>query len=182
MRGRRLVNRVLAGLTLLSATPCVVLSASGDALSQLICGAQGNFTGELDDGDNFGASVSGLGDLDGDAVPDLAVGVPSDDDGGTNRGAVWVLFLNVDGTVKGHQKISDIAGNFTGVLGGDMFGVSVSALGDLDGDGVTDLAVGAQLDDDGGTRRRLLSGAAISAWDRSSCSRSPAPWLPIPTS
>jgi len=33
----------------------------------------------------------------------------------------------------------------------DRFGSSVASLGDLDGDGVVDLAVGAFLDDDGGT-------------------------------
>ena len=47
---------------------------------------------------------------------DLAVGADRDDDGGFDRGAVWVLFLNTDGTVKSHQKISDTQGNFTGIL------------------------------------------------------------------
>ena len=37
--------------------------------------------------------------------------------GAQNSGAVWVLFLNIDGTVKSHQKISDTAeGGFTGIL------------------------------------------------------------------
>ena len=41
------------------------------------------------------------------------------------------------GTVLSHQKISDTAGNFTGVLdNGDSFAWSVANLGDLDGDGV----------------------------------------------
>ena len=40
-------------------------------------------------------------------VTDLAVGAGKDDDGGTDRGAVWVLFMNTDGTVKSHQKISN---------------------------------------------------------------------------
>ena len=35
----------------------------------------------------------------------------------------------------------------------DFFGSSVAAVGDLDGDGVTELAVGAKLDDTGGTAR-----------------------------
>ena len=82
-------------------------------------------------------SVASLGDLDGDGVGDLAVGATGDDDGGVNRGAVWVLFLKKNGKVKSHQKISDTQGGFTGILdNGDWFGSSVASLGDLNGDGV----------------------------------------------
>ena len=41
-----------------------------------------------------------IADLDGDDNDDLAVGAFRDGDGGTNRGAVWILFLDDDGTVK----------------------------------------------------------------------------------
>ena len=108
----------------------------------------------LDDGDAFGRSAASLGDLDGDGVGDLAVGAFWDDDGGFDRGAMWILFLNDNGTVKSHQKISDTKGSFTGILDNvDYFGSSVGSLGDLDGDGVSDLAVGALYDDDGGFNR-----------------------------
>jgi len=43
--------------------------------------------------------VTSLGDLDGDGVGDLAVGALGDDDGGSERGAVWILFLDGDGQV-----------------------------------------------------------------------------------
>jgi hypothetical protein len=131
------------------------LNTDGTVKSQQkISDTEGGFTGILDDGDLFGWAVASLGDLDGDGVGDLAVGAEGDDDGGDNRGAVWVLFLNSDGTVKADQKISDIEGGFTGILDdGDYFGNSAAALGDLDGGGVGDLAVGAVVDDDGGTSR-----------------------------
>ncbi|MBL8745195.1 MAG: FG-GAP repeat protein [Phycisphaerae bacterium] len=121
---------------------------------QKISSTDGGFSGALDNGDRFAMSVAGLGDLDGDGVVDLAVGARGDDDGGTNRGAVWVLFLNSDGTVRGHQKISSLFGGFTGVLRtGDGFGSSLAAMGDLDGDGRSELAVGVILYDDGGLDR-----------------------------
>jgi len=44
--------------------------------------------------DEFGISVTNLGDLDGDGVQDIVVGEHFDDDGGSNNGAVWILFLN----------------------------------------------------------------------------------------
>ena len=112
----------------------------------------GGFTGSLSPGNRFGHAVAKMGDIDGDGVVDLAVGTWADDDGGPDRGAVWILFLNTDGTVKKHQKISSTQGGFAGPLdNGDIFGVTVANIGDLDRDGIDELAVGAIYDDDGGT-------------------------------
>lgn len=108
---------------------------------------EGGFTGELDPGDRFGSSVAQLGDLDGDGIPELAVGARNDDDGGLDRGAVWILFLNADRTVRTHRKISSLEGGFTDTLRDRaLFGASLAALGDFDGDGIPDLAVGAPRD------------------------------------
>ena len=62
-----------------------------------ISNVQGGFAGELSDGDFFGHSVADLGDIDGDGIGDLAVSAHLDDDGGENRGAVWILFMNKEG-------------------------------------------------------------------------------------
>jgi len=112
---------------------------------------EGNFKGNLNNGDFFGFSGANIGDLDGDGIDDIAVGAPYDDDGGINTGAIHILFLNKDGTVKSHQKISATEGNFEDMLReGDKFGRSIANIGDLDGDGIDDIAVGAYHDDDGG--------------------------------
>ena len=94
-------------------------------------------------GDSFGSSAVALPDMDGDGVPDLAVGAYGDND---NRGAIHVLFMNTNGTVKSSQKIGHQTGGGPTLAGGDRFGSGVSSFGDLDGDGITDLISGAEFD------------------------------------
>ena len=131
------------------------LNADGTIDSiQKISSTQGNFSGSLTNGDLFGLGLGAIGDLDSNGIPDIAVCAPKDDDGGTDRGAIWILFLEADGTVKSEQKISSTDGNFSGALdNGDWFGYSLTGIGDIDGDGVLDMAAGARFDDDGGTDR-----------------------------
>ena len=146
---------ICATILLLNSTELAQASIPGTIFSyQKISDVEGGFFGILGNADNFGAALTPIGDLDGDTVSDLAVGAPGDDDGGTDRGAVWILFMNTNGMVKSHQKISDTDGNFSGILDDmDYFGVSVTELGSLDSDTIPDLAIGASYDDDGGSNR-----------------------------
>lgn len=135
------------------------LSTTGTVIAeQKISSTTGGFTGLLDAIDEFGGSLGWLGDLDlgGPSATALAVGAGGDDDGGGDRGAVWVLFLDRTGIVLSHQKISSTVGGFAGPLdNADDFGTSLAEIGDLDGagPGVRSLAVGASFDDDGGIDR-----------------------------
>jgi prepilin-type N-terminal cleavage/methylation domain-containing protein len=102
----------------------------------------------LDSSDRFGSSIASIGDLDGDSVTDLAVGASGDENIDEGEGAIHILFMNTDGTVKSSVKISDsLNGGPAGLDSFDYFGSSVSSIGDLDGDSVTDLAVGASGDE-----------------------------------
>ena len=121
---------------------------------QKIADAAGGFGGDLDDEDRFGSAIAEIGDINGDGITDLAVGAPGDDSNGTDRGAVWVLFLNAEGRVRDEQRIADGAGGFDGDLDDeDHFGSALAGIGDIDGDGVNDLAVGAPGNDGKGSNR-----------------------------
>ena len=96
----------------------------------------------------FGASVSGAGDVNGDGVPDLIVGAENEDE---SNGSARV-FSGADGIV---------LYTFSGDSVGDRFGFSVSGAGDVNGDGLADLIVGAWADDNNGAfsgSARVFSG------------------------
>lgn len=113
----------------------------------------GGFGSGLDDDDRFGSGVNGIGDLDNDGVDEIAVCADSDDDGSTNTGAIWILFMNSNGTVKNKQKISSTQGNFTGTINsGTYFGVRIIPIGDLNKDGVEDIVVSNHFDGTVNTR------------------------------
>ncbi len=94
-----------------------------------------------EDYDGFGHALA-VGDFDGDDVDDLAVGLPSEDDGALeNTGAVIVLYGAPGGLDGANSEIIDAE-----LAGGDveaqsLFGWSLAA-GSYDGDGFDDLAVG----------------------------------------
>ena len=104
---------------------------------------------DLENNDRFGWSVANIGDLDGNGVNDLAVGATQDDNGGNNRGTVHIMFMESDGSVQSTVEINDSTENGPTLSNADLFGHSVENLGDLNGDGVNDLAVGAINDDEG---------------------------------
>jgi hypothetical protein len=89
-------------------------------------------------------SVSSAGDVNGDGFDDLIVGAVGADPNGTYSGASYVVFGKTDGTAVELSAIEAGTGGFV-INGASMFdftGFSVSAAGDVNGDGFDDLIVG----------------------------------------
>ena len=66
------------------------------------------------------------------------------------------MFMNTDASVKSTVEINDSTANGPELSQYDFFGSSMTNMGDLDGNGVNDLAVGAINDDAGGTDRGAI--------------------------
>jgi hypothetical protein len=94
----------------------------------------------------FGSMLAPLGDFNGDGVLDLAVS-QADKSGGNSR--TYFLYLYRNGTVK---YWSTLTSGYKGAPYFDhtfvSFGSSLSVIGDLDNDGVNDIAIGVKGDDD----------------------------------
>ncbi|MCP4870258.1 MAG: hypothetical protein GY898_16250, partial [Proteobacteria bacterium] len=110
--------------------------------------ADASFVGE-NAYDNSGSSVASAGDVDGDGLDDLLIGVAWNDDGGSNAGKTY-LFFGSTVAAGGPFNLSLADAFFVGP-GGDRSGVSVASAGDVDGDGLDDLLIGAYWNDDGGS-------------------------------
>ena len=122
----------------------------------LATGVRGQFstayTYDGSTGDNLGAAVAGVGDINQDGLADFMVGAPRHDGVGTDSGQVRV-FSGADGSV---------IYTFDGLAAGDRFGHSVAGAGDVNQDGIPDLVVGAPFHDSGGPnsgRVQVFSGA-----------------------
>ncbi len=123
------------------------LSGSGDGF--VISGA--------DAGDQAGFSVSSAGDINGDGLDDLIIGAPrlvSGDPTTDDFGESYVIFGKTGGSTD--IDLSTISGSsdgfkITGVADDDQAGWSVSTAGDMNGDGIDDLIVGANQADSAGS-------------------------------
>ncbi len=92
---------------------------------------------------NLGYSVSSAGDVNGDGYSDIIVGVPYYDNGQANEGRAYVyhgsatgLSISVNRSIEVNQDQA-------------FFGKSVSSAGDVNGDGYSDVIVGADYYDNG---------------------------------
>lgn len=123
-----------------------------------VSATSGNGPATVATNSRFGWSMTNIGDLNGDGVDDLAVGAPGEDttytylnewgnativDTQQKTGALYVLFMTDDGECQSSMRISGKINGGPMIYQFAEFGYSVSVIGDLDGDGIQDLVVGA---------------------------------------
>ncbi|ABA58553.1 Integrins alpha chain [Nitrosococcus oceani ATCC 19707] len=107
--------------------------------------------------DHSGRSVSGAGDVNGDGLDDIVIGAPDASPNGANgAGQSYVVF----GTGGGFPPVLELAAldgsngfALNGIAAGDRSGSSVSGAGDVNGDGLDDIVIGARFASPNGVDR-----------------------------
>lgn len=109
-----------------------------------------SFPDSVFDGDFFGNASCNIGDIDGDTVTDVAISALGYDSVSSDKGRIWIMFLNRDGSPKDFQKIDGYLGGFNAQIDSfDNLGMGLTAIGDFNGDGIYDICATAPGDDDG---------------------------------
>ena len=129
----------------------VIFGRTGSAtvnLSDVAAGSGGFVINGQAPYDRSGRVVAGAGDFNGDGLADLIVSAPSSSSGGTSSGGISYVVFGRSGTAPVNLSALGSAGfAINGQSSGDYSGSSVSSAGDVNGDGLADLIVGASLSD-----------------------------------
>ncbi|GAB4190928.1 MAG: hypothetical protein Kow00105_05130 [Phycisphaeraceae bacterium] len=100
-------------------------------------------------GDRLGFSVRGAGDVNGDGIDDFIIGASLADSNGADAGSAYLVFGQTG--FGGNFDLTTLNGingfRIDGVSATDQLGISVNGAGDINGDGIDDVIVGAYQTD-----------------------------------
>ncbi len=103
----------------------------------------------IDEFDSAGRAVSGAGDINNDGLADLIIAAYRGDPNGAESGEAYLIYGQSGvATLSGEFDLADagtsLAGvTFNGIASSHFAGQSVSGAGDINGDGIDDLLIGA---------------------------------------
>jgi len=115
--------------------------ASGWKLNVSLSNADASFWGEAGP-DIAGRRVAGAGDVNGDGYDDFLIGAPSNSESGSASGQSYLVLGRSYGWDM-NTSLADVDASFLGEAQGDRSGWSLTGAGDVNGDGYSDLLIGA---------------------------------------
>jgi hypothetical protein len=125
------------------------VEASGFRMDSRIKDAHASFLGE-DADDWSGFSIAGAGDVNGDGYDDILITAPYDEEAATEAGQTYLILGKSSGW-KMDVNLSSADASFLGENPDDRSGVSAAGAGDVNGDGLDDILIGAYRNDEGGS-------------------------------
>jgi VCBS repeat-containing protein len=117
--------------------------ATGGVVNVGSLGAQGFAINGAQANDHLGFSVTGLGDVNGDGRADIGIGARLSDANGTDAGSAFVVFGKTTATAVNLSSLGTQGFRIGGGDANDLAAYSLAAAGDVNGDGLADILVGA---------------------------------------
>jgi len=128
----------------------VGIGSSGTLSPSTLNGANGYVVAGARALDGAGRYADSAGDFNDDGWPDIVLGAPGADPHGSDTGQVYVVYGGAEVGAVGYVDLLTLDGgnglSINGIAAGDLAG-HCAGLGDFNGDGVDDIAIGAPFAD-----------------------------------